>query len=210
VNPKWKHFFLRPTGIGTGLNVYMLHPSRIVYAVRLLFTEPIFFIARIRNIIYQLLHPDRPWLTQEAVAFLIDYLTKNMIGFEWGSGRSTLWFAKRCGHLVSVEDNQSWHSSVQQMLGTRPNVDYRYVSTIGTCDNYAAAIEDFPDSHFDFIIIDGSCRDRCIILALPKVKRGGIIVVDNMEQGFNTSPLSGLKKITTDNGVWRTDIYVNT
>jgi len=40
---------------------------------------------------YEKTHPDAPWLTAHAIAFLVDWLRPEDTGVEWGSGRSTLW-----------------------------------------------------------------------------------------------------------------------
>jgi hypothetical protein len=47
------------------------------------------------------MHPDVPWLTRQAVEILEDWLKPGYVGLEWGSGRSTLWFARRVSHLTS-------------------------------------------------------------------------------------------------------------
>ena len=39
-----------------------------------------------------------------------------MVGVEWGSGRSTKWFAGKIRHLTSIEDNADWHAIVTKQL----------------------------------------------------------------------------------------------
>ena len=201
-------FFRKPFGVGSSLNIYMFRPARIWHALKLLFFEHKYFFARLQVIIYQFVHPDAPWLTKTAVSYLDQHIEKQMLGFEWGSGKSTQWFAKRLEKLVSVEDDRNWYDRVRHQIAGL-NVDYRFVPTETDWESYANQILEFPDGHFDLIVVDGSCRDACIRAAVPKVRLGGMIVVDNADSQIDVSPLASLERMATDNGVWRTDIYIN-
>jgi predicted O-methyltransferase YrrM len=61
-------------------------------------------------------HPDSPWLTSEAVVFLERSLEPDRVGFEWGSGRSTVWFARWVRRLISVEHDPLWYEQVRKRL----------------------------------------------------------------------------------------------
>ncbi len=199
-------FFRRPSGVGSSLNIRMFLPKRLWHALKLSILEPRYFASRVIVLVYQLCHPRAPWLTSDAISLLERFLNKTMFGFEWGSGRSTIWLAKRAGKLVSVEDNEDWYKRVKhQLYGL--NVDYRYVPTGGT--SYAAQIATFPDASFDLILVDGSARDACIAAAVSKVKPNGMIVVDNADLDLDVTPLKKFECIRTTNGVWRTDIFIN-
>jgi hypothetical protein len=50
-------------------------------------------------------NPDRPWLTLTANKFLEQWIQPSDRVVEFGSGRSTLWFAKHAGSVLSIEDN---------------------------------------------------------------------------------------------------------
>jgi hypothetical protein len=200
-------FFRKPVGVGSSLNIYMFHPSRIWHVLKLIFFEHKYFFARLQVIIYQFIHPDAPWLTQAAVSYLDLHIEKKMLGFEWGSGKSTQWFAKRLEKLVSIEDDPNWYDRVRHQVDAL-NVDYRFVPTDTERESYPNQILEFPDAYFDLIVVDGSCRNACIRAAFTKVKPRGMIVVDNADSEIDVSPLASLEKIMTDNGVWRTDIYI--
>ena len=66
---------------------------------------------------------------------------------------------------------------------------------------YARQIEAFPDSSFDFILIDGEERSNCIRAAARKVRVGGWIVVDNADSQYDNSPLFNFECRQTSNGV---------
>ena len=75
---------------------------------------PRYIYNRIRVYWYEKQHPEVPWLSARAVELLDTLLPGNDLGLEWGSGRSTAWFAQRTRHLTSVEHNASWHESVKK------------------------------------------------------------------------------------------------
>jgi len=45
-------------------------------------------------------HPDLPWLTRAMIENLDTWLRPDDVGLEFGSGRSTVWFAQKVGHLT--------------------------------------------------------------------------------------------------------------
>ena len=72
--------------------------------------------SRLQDKLHRRLHPDEPWLTPAVVQTLDNHLTKQMSGLEFGSGRSTVWFARRLGRLTSVEHSVNWFVKVNNLL----------------------------------------------------------------------------------------------
>lgn len=201
-----KEFFKKPYGIGSAPNIYMLSPARFLKYARMIVCEPKYVAARLKVMAFQMRRPDAPWLTQEVVEFLDGFLKPDMKGFEWGAGRSTRWLAKRLKSLVSVEDNAGWYERVKGEVAALA-VDCRLAS--GGCAAYAGQIAEFPDGSFDLVLIDGSCRNQCIAAAAAKVRIGGVIVLDNADEGYRTEPLAAAFDYRpTSNGVWRTDLFI--
>lgn len=85
---------------------------------------------------------------------------------------------------------------------------YRLVTTHTSCTAYVDQLRAFPDAIFDVILVDGACRDACIVVAAEKVKPGGIVVVDSADEQRDVSPLRGFARHSTRNGIWQTDICV--
>lgn len=137
---------------------------------------------------YQRNHQQHPWLTATAIRFLEDVLKPSDRGIEWGSGRSTRWFASQVGHLTSVESNRTWFDRVTKQLAENElaNVDYNLVETTEFAEEdaesrqaYAQVARKLEDHSLDFALIDGLARGQCMLEALPKLKAGGILILDN-------------------------------
>ncbi|MGQ9682039.1 MAG: hypothetical protein ACUVX9_05855 [Anaerolineae bacterium] len=110
------------------------------------------------------------------------------VGIEWGSGRSTVWLAKRAARLISVEHSSEWHARVQAWLTKEAllNVDYRLCPVSPGRSSYRAeevayvgVVTALPDESLDFALIDGRFRARCALAALRKLCPGGMLIVDN-------------------------------
>lgn len=179
------------------------------------------------------LHPSNPWLTSKSVALLEQLLKPTDIGVEFGSGRSTLWFAKRLKHLTSFEDNRFWFSKVEILLGAHNlnrKVDYRLIEDE---IEYSLQTKLFEQNSIDFCLVDGQMRDKISVGILPKLKPGGILVIDNVNwylpNDWSKSPgtrrtkdrvaseewqdfltlTSDYRRIWTSNGVTDTCIFLN-
>jgi len=178
-----------------------------------------------------------PWTTQASIKTFEKILTKEMIGFEYGSGNSTLFFARHLKHLVSVEHNEAWFHIVQTWLAAIPltNVDYQFIpmeKEISQTNQYSfyqdynltakdfhirreyhayfSYVKNFPDNHFDFIIVDGRARVECCLNAIPKLKSNGFFVLDNSDRARYKPVFHVLKdwrSITSTTGLFDTTIW---
>jgi len=134
---------------------------------------------------YERLHPERPWLTPAANAYLDALIRPSDRGLEWGSGRSTLWFARRLDQLTSVESDSSWYERVRRGLDRHDlgNVDYRFARLEPRDEPerspYVNVAQEFEDRSLDFVLVDGDYREHCALGILPKISPGGILVLDN-------------------------------
>lgn len=148
---------------------------------------PRYVFDRVRLIAYQRRRPDAPWLTSEAVAFLERWLEPDFVGFEWGSGRSTIWFAQRVRQLISIEHDPHWFEEVRRRLaeeGLAPKVTCRRFAVDDAASKdypYVSAISRLPDGALHFCLVDGATRLRahCALACLPKLRSGGLAIIDN-------------------------------
>jgi len=148
---------------------------------------PRYLISRVVEKQYRRTHPDLPWLTQTANRMLDTLILPPDQGLEFGSGRSTLWFANRVNHLTSVEHNPEWYARVSTWLTEKSyqNVDYRlcpgkdHAMNRNDLPEYVQIVKDLPGNSLEFVLVDGIFRDACALLALEKLKPGGFLIIDN-------------------------------
>src|SRR4051812_24682715 len=129
---------------------------------------PRYVINRVAWFFYERRNMDKPWLTPRATELLSELLLPNDTGIEWGSGRSTAWFARRLKHLTSIEDNREWYDIVTQQLAQQGvnNVTYKYAPAPGEGDSakaseYVTLCSEMPDRSLGFALVDGSAREYC-------------------------------------------------
>ncbi|MFZ5447109.1 MAG: hypothetical protein ACOZFS_00525 [Thermodesulfobacteriota bacterium] len=142
---------------------------------------PRYIFNRVNYIIYEKTHPGYPWLTPTANSILDSLLKKSGLGLEFGSGKSTIWFAQRISSLKSIEDNEFWYKKVKQMLDKNKilNVDYIFVhkdenNTLSALSKYLEIINSFSDCSLDFVSVDSEdYRAACANKVIEKIKPGG-------------------------------------
>ena len=145
-----------------------------------------------------------PWLSFRAREWLDSYLTADMRVFEYGSGGSTIYLARRAGELVSVEHDEAWYARVSRVLASAdigncdyllrppeamPSDDSSSVCTSNmkewwglSFNTYVRTIDRYPDGYFDLVLVDGRARPFCIEAAARKVRVGGCILLDDSQR----------------------------
>ena len=122
-----------------------------------------------------------PWLPDQVIAFLKSLIAARpgLKILEFGCGGSTVWFAGFNVKVISVEHDEQWHNAVRDELALkkRTNIDLRLRSL-----PYNGICDEFPDESFDLILVDGEDRPMCLLKAMAKVKKGGVLMLDNAER----------------------------
>ena len=154
-----------------------------------------------------------PWITYAAIDWFSHYLTHEMTIFEWGSGGSTAFFSHHAKQVVTIEHDPAWYqevittvtkrrysnANIRLILPEKDNqTDVWYTSTDDlyqgfSFEKYIRAIDVYPDSCFDVVVVDGRARPGCIRQALSKIKPGGYLVLDNSER---TAYLEGIRMVS--------------
>jgi hypothetical protein len=163
---------------------------------------------------------DVPWWTYRAIDVVETWLATRPAPprvFEFGSGASTLWLARRSGEVHSVEHDAAFAESMRPwlnafdnvMLHVEPPVDSSSpratsgVEGYADCDftSYVETI-DAVEGDFDLVVIDGRARPACLERAAKRIAEGGLIVFDNSRReryreaiarsGLHEQPLRGL------------------
>ena len=155
-----------------------------------------------------------PWINFEAQQYLANLLRRDMRVFEYGTGGSSLFYANRVAEVVGVEHDKVWFDVVLSAMRAgnfhnfiplfRPPVsiepipnsediyhdpnkyvsaDEKYLNKFSFFD-YASAIDLYRDEYFDIVCVDGRSRPACIKHAVPKVKPGGLLILDNSDRDY--------------------------
>ena len=168
----------------------------------------------------QMIALDVPWWTYRAIDQVDAFLKQKPEArvFEYGSGASTIWLAKRAGSVHSVEHDSDWFELMQSRIAPYAGVSLKLVPTDLTRSSdplfhsmkegyagqsfeaYARTISSF-EGPFDLIVIDGRARAACLAMAEKHLTPDGMIVFDNTKRnrydlaikqsGFDATPLPG-------------------
>jgi hypothetical protein len=165
-----------------------------------------------------------PWLAWPCVDFLDSFLTSEHRVFEWGGGGSTLFFLKKGCRVTTVESSTEWVEELTRRVddlgkGSRHLWDLRFVPAKGNDDpliaDYAAQVR--TGGPWDAVLVDGWSRFKCLQAAMPYVKPGGMLALDNANQaqyrhvptymrGWEHRPFRGLG--VARSWVTQTDVYI--
>ncbi|MFA6463630.1 MAG: SAM-dependent methyltransferase [Candidatus Paceibacterota bacterium] len=117
-----------------------------------------------------------PWYTYPAIEYIdqLDLSEKNI--FEYGSGHSSLFFAKKAKSVTSVEEDKEWFEKISKNKPENLNILYKKEK-----NDYVSSITKF-NKKFDLIIIDANYRIECCSVAKDYLNDGGIIILDNSDR----------------------------
>jgi predicted O-methyltransferase YrrM len=179
---------------------------------------------------------DVPWVTEDALRLLETVLLPTDTGLEFGSGASTVWFARHAAQVRSVEASPEWFDAVQPKLD-RAHLDNARVTLASRDlgedspahrDAYVNAYPELAPGSLDWVFVDGEYRDECAMRAIDLLKCGGLLILDNANSylpGPSRSPwrvsapgspmwhdvadrLSSWRMAWTTNGLWDTALWV--
>ena len=167
-----------------------------------------------------------PWWPYDAVAWMTANISPDTCVFEYGGGGSTLWLADRDASVTTVEHDREWHRQLADSLPAAARLLFRPPTASGIItsavapgffDDYATAIDEKPDASLDLVIVDGRARVECAHRAMPKVKPGGLLLLDDTDRaryqsavdllhGWERHVFTGLKpgqRSPAQTSVWR-------
>lgn len=117
-----------------------------------------------------------PWMTYPAIYVIDQRITKKMKVFEYGSGNSTLYWAKKAKSVIAVEGDQFWQEKLQKTAPKNATIIYRPLG-----EEYSQAIQR-QEGSFDIVVVDGRLRVDCAKASVDKLSKAGVIVWDNTDR----------------------------
>lgn len=146
-----------------------------------------------------------PWIAYPAIDVLEAGIHSELRVFEYGSGNSTLWWARHVKSIHSVESDKDWYDAVCKKVPG--HVTLHYVPLVRDGD-YCRRVQEGDAWHI--IVVDGRDRVNCIKQSLPMLAPTGVLVLDNSDrdeylegidmlkaQGFRELRLRGLAPLIT-------------
>jgi hypothetical protein len=150
-----------------------------------------------------------PWMSFRTIRFLEKQKFSGINVFEYGSGGSTLFWAARARQVVSIEHDGDWYQRMAAELFERkldnvqciliepePDTGFGHKNNANPADyissdpryrgkhfeKYVKQIDNYPDEYFDVVVVDGRARPSCIRHAIVKLRKDGLLIVDNTER----------------------------
>lgn len=150
---------------------------------------------------------DLPWWTYQAIDHVGGFLAgrgHDARVFEYGSGASTLWLARRCTSLDAVEHHAEWADRVRQLassasgLRCRPTVHVPPVPAVpegrtarvpsqapsGRGLDFCSYVDVVHEvgGLFDLVTVDGRAREASVLAALEHVAPDGLLLLDDAQR----------------------------
>lgn len=143
-----------------------------------------------------------PWMNFPVVKFLEERLNDDLTVFEFGSGYSTYFYAKKVMAVTSVEYDEDWLQLIKSDMPENVNLIYKEKDIDG---DYCRVIG-ITNKQYDVVIIDGRDRVNCVKQSIPALSSKGIILLDDSHReryregiefakqlGFRALEIEGLK-----------------
>jgi hypothetical protein len=144
-----------------------------------------------------------PWLAPGSILMLEMIVKPEFKVLELGLGGSTIFWAKNCNSVKTLETKDYWVADAKPKLDQFKNVEIH----LGDRNKLLEIISELPDEYYDIVSAD-SCpvdTDRLTMAnaVASKVKKGGWLVIDNYwEWGMEKFEYSKWNVYTYDDFNW--------
>lgn len=155
-----------------------------------------------------------PWMNYSVVKLLDDRLRRDFTLFEFGSGYSTHFYARKVGTVVSLEYDEQWFRIIKADMPGNVTLVFREKDVDG---EYCRAVH-AAGVAFDVVVVDGRDRVNCVKQSISALSARGVILLDDSQKekyregiefartrGFRALDLEGLK--ATGKGLDRTTLF---
>ena len=116
-----------------------------------------------------------PWYTYPAIEYLKRFDITDKHVYEWGSGNSSLFWAKNAKKVICVEGNRKWFDIINKRKEDN--------QTIIFCEKKSDFVKSVvgQNKKFDIVVIDGKYRYECAKYAIKCLSKDGFIILDNSD-----------------------------
>lgn len=111
--------------------------------------------------------------------------------FEFGAGGSTIWLSALGAHITSVEHDSAWYGQIRPALPSTVRLILAEPAKTGSIasdaasgyfDDYVSCIDDIENLSLDLVVVDGRARVASALAAIPKVRPGGMLLLDDSDR----------------------------
>jgi hypothetical protein len=136
--------------------------------------------------------PVLPWWPYPAITAIEKIITSQSVVLEYGIGMSTLWLAPRALKVYGVEGSPEWYREIKRRLcelgATNVSLHLRDSTNFperghhsNEFNDHFASLDGVQERNFDLVIVDGAARWLCVTRALPAIRPGGYLYLDNSD-----------------------------
>lgn len=120
-----------------------------------------------------------PWMTYPFLDYIRNLDLSQKTIFEYGSGYSTVFWAKNAKSVSSVENVPEWAEKTRDLLPANATLLMR-----DDKEKFIAAINE-TDKKYDIIILDGyGFRYECALASIDQLSDNGMIVLDDTDNVY--------------------------
>lgn len=119
-----------------------------------------------------------PWVTYSFIDFIKGRIQKQHSVFEFGSGNSTLFYAKYAGSVASVEHDKVWLDKISSSAPANSEMIFSSLVYDGEYCRMPLKLA----KKFNIIIVDGRDRVNCCKNCLGALTEDGVVVLDDSER----------------------------
>ena len=116
-----------------------------------------------------------PWYTYPAIEYCNQLDASGIHIFEYGSGNSSLYWARKGARVWCVEHDAAWYETMRKKSAL--------LCDISLCHDKEAYVSAIAKAGvtFDLVIVDGIWRNESASAALSCLNEGGLIILDNSD-----------------------------
>ena len=140
-----------------------------------------------------------PWMTYPFLHFLETRLRPHFHVFEFGSGASTHYYAKRVARVDSVEHDAHWTPKLSEEEAQKVNI---YIIPLTDRDRYTHILHTLKRK-YQMIVVDGRYRVRCVLNAAEHLDSSGVLILDDTRRAYYNPAIEHM----LDRGFKRLDFY---
>lgn len=119
-----------------------------------------------------------PWVSYPFIQFIEPRLNKQIKLFEFGSGNSTLYYARKVAAVTSVEHHAGWYEKIEANMPANVQLFFCDLQPGGEYCHFALK----QRAKYDIIIVDGRDRVNCCLNSIGALNENGIVVLDDSER----------------------------